>query len=284
MPVRAGGVVWLASFPKSGNTWLRLLLANLLSPDDDPVDINSIPLNSPALVYRPDIEDAALVDTGLLTPDEVDLLRPRVIDSLAAEAAGCLYIKVHDAYRRNAAGEPVLGRGAGRVALYVIRDPRDVAVSLSFHNGDSIDKAIARLNSRSHTLSDARDRGTSQVPQLLMDWSGHVDSWTGQRDLPVHVLRYEDLRTDPVGTFGAAVAFLGLDLPSAAMELAVHRSDFTGLQRQERQAGFMERWSNSTAPFFRSGRAGIWKEALTPAQQQAIVAAHRPVMARFGYI
>lgn len=284
MLVRAGGIVWLASFPKSGNTWLRLLLANLLSPDDDPVDINSIPLKSTALVYRPDIEDVSLVDTSLLSPGEIDLLRPRVIDSLAAEATGCLYVKVHDAYRRNAAGEPLVGRGAGRVALYVIRDPRDVAVSLSFHNGDSINTAITRLNSRGHTLSDACDRATSQIPQLLMDWSGHVDSWTGQHDLPVHVLRYEDLRTDPIGTFAAAVAFLGLDVTSAAIERAVRRSDFAGLQRQERQAGFMERWSNSTAPFFRTGRAGIWKEVLTPAQQQAILAAHQPVMARFGYI
>lgn len=278
------GIVWLASFPKSGNTWLRLLLANLLSSDDDPVNINRIPLNNPASVDQGPIEDMTLVDASLLTREEADLLRTRVIESHAAGATERLYLKVHDAYRMNGAGEPVLGRGAGRVVLYVIRDPRDVAVSFSHHSNVAIDKAISWLNLPDLTLSGACDRWMRQLPQLTLDWSGHVDSWTGQRDLPVHVLRYEDLQADPVGTFGAAAAFLGLDASPSAVERAVRRSDFAELQRQERQAGFVERSPKSIAPFFRAGRAGAWKEVLTPAQQQAIVAAHQPVMARFGYM
>lgn len=280
----AGGIVWLASFPKSGNTWLRLLLANLLSPGDEPVGINEISLNSWTPAQRESAEEMTLIDTSLLTRRESDLLRPRTIEGLAAEATERLYIKVHDAYRLNSAGEPLLGRGAGRVALYIVRDPRDVAVSLSYYVNITIDKAIARINSDQFILSDARDRVSKQFPQLLTDWSGHVNSWTGQRDLPVHVLRYEDLRADPVGTFGAAVAFLGIDVPLAAVERAVRCSDFAELQRQERLAGFDERSRRSLVPFFRAGRAGAWTEVLTPAQQEAIVAAHQPVMARFGYV
>lgn len=279
----AGGVVWLASFPKSGNTWLRILLANLLSPDDGPVDINRIRSYSRALVGRPFVEDVTLVDSSLLTGAEVDLLSPRVVESVAAQATGRLYVKTHDAYRRNGAGESLFGRGEGRVALYIIRDPRDVAVSLSHHNNISLDVAIERLNSPHYTLCDSGDRWTDQIPQRLTDWSGHVVSWTEQRDLPMHVLRYEDLQADAVGVFGAAVAFLGDDVPRAAVERAVRASDFAELRRQEQRAGFNERRWKSNSPFFRVGRVDAWREVLTPAQEQAIVAVHRPVMARFGY-
>ena len=56
------------------------------------------------------------------------------------------------------------------------------------------------------------------------------------------------------------------------------------IARYKRLAGFDERSRRSLVPFFRAGRAGAWTEVLTPAQQEAIVAAHQPVMARFGYV
>lgn len=284
MAPQAGEIVWLASFPKSGNTWLRLLLANLLSPGDEPVSINQITLSSSNHVDRGSAEEMTLIDTSLLTRREANLLRPRVIEGFAAEATERLYIKVHDAYKLNATGEPLLGRGSGRVALYIIRDPRDVVISLSHYLNIAVDFAISQINSDGFILADFPNCSSKQFPQLLTDWSGHVDSWTGQRDLPVHVLRYEDLRADPVGTFGAAVAFLGIDASQAVVERAVRCADFAELQRQERQTGFDERSPRSLHPFFRAGRAGAWKDVLTPAQQEAIVAAHQPVMARFGYI
>lgn len=283
MAPQGGEIVWLASFPKSGNTWLRLLLANLLSPGDEPVSINQIALSNSHHVDRGSAEELTLIDTSLLTRREANLLRPRVIESFAAKATERLYIKVHDAYTLNAVGEPLLGRGAGRVALYIARDPRDVVISLSYYLNISVDLAISRINSDGFILSDLSNRVSKQFSQLLTDWSSHVNSWTGQRDMPVHVLRYEDLRADPVGTFGTAVDFLGIDVPQAVVERAVRFSDFAELQRQERLAGFNERSPRSRHPFFRSGRAGAWKDVLTPAQQEAIIAAHQPVMARLGY-
>jgi aryl sulfotransferase len=277
-------IIWLASFPKSGNTWLRLLLANLLSGSEQPVNINQNRLPEIFPVHHVEAEELMLIDTSLLTREEADLLRPIMIEAVSARRTGLLFAKVHDAYRLNPDGEPLLGRSAARAALYIVRDPRDVAISLAFFNAWSVDWAIERLNSFEHTLSRSWNRLQPELPQLLLDWSGHVTSWTEQRDVPVHVLRYEDLRADPVGTFGAAVTFLGLDATPAAVERAVRCADFAELQRQEQQAGFRERPGKSVAPFFRAGRAGAWAEILNPAQQEAILAAHRPVMARFGYV
>ncbi len=277
------GPVWLVSYPKSGNTWLRLLLANLLSGRHEPEDINDPGLTMHSLVNRPVIEEMTLVDSFLLTREECDRIRPALMQQAWREAAGSdVFIKLHDAYRRLADGMPVLGRPA-RAALYILRDPRDVAVSLAFHTGQPLEKSVRQILSGTTKMGGGAPHN-EQISQPLLDWSGHVRSWTGQRDVPIHVLRYEDLRADTAACFGRATAFLGLPATPDGLDRAASHSDFAELQRQERQKGFRERRPESTAPFFRAGRVGGWREVLTPEQSAAIEAAHGAVMAEFGYL
>ncbi len=284
MTARDHGVVWLASFPKSGNTWLRLLLANLLYADEQPVDINHITLPGSSPISRHAIEALTLIDTSLLTHSEVDRLRPQWTRLATADATERSYIKTHDLWRLNAAGEPILGRLTHSVAMYVVRDPRDVAVSLSHHFGCSLDKAIGYLNDGSGDAGRVPRRYAARFDSVLYSWSQHVSSWLEQREVPVHLLRYEDLLANGAAAFAEAVAFLGLDVPAQAIERAVHFAAFDQLQRQEQTHGFREKLGRASAPFFRSGRAGAWSEVLSPAQQERIVCAHRPLMERLGYL
>jgi hypothetical protein len=78
--------IWLASYPKSGNTWLRMLVANLSAKDDQPVDINDLPERGGIASARGPFDHLLLIDSGLLTHDEVDCLRPRVYEQLARGA------------------------------------------------------------------------------------------------------------------------------------------------------------------------------------------------------
>ena len=131
--------VWLASYPKSGNTWLRMLIANLSAKDDKPVDINDLAERGGIASAREPFDHLLLIESGLLTHDETDNFRPRVYEELArgAEddeydapdaAPAVRFVKVHDAYTLTPIGEPLLGglRGAGG-AIVIVRDPRDVA-------------------------------------------------------------------------------------------------------------------------------------------------------------
>jgi len=283
-----GGAVWLASFPKSGNTWLRLLLANVLSNQDKPVNINSIPLKGRSLVRRTYIEDVTLIDTDLLTLDEALLLRSRMAAVIIAEASedeNPLFVKTHDAYCTLPECEPLLGRHnrSAAKALYIVRDPRDVVVSLASHMSYPIDEAVRRLCMDDHFIPDVHVV-TTHLPQHLQSWSRHVTGWNDQTDVPVHVIRYEDLRDEPVSVFGAAVAFLGLEVPRTKIEQAVRFSDFAELQAQEAQNDFRERPPGATAPFFRKGRASGWVDVLTKQQSAQIVATHGDAMKRFGYL
>ena len=279
-----GRVVWLASYPKSGNTWLRLLIANYLSDADAPVDINRINLNSPYPVRKQFLEAESFIDPNLLNHDEASFLRSVVMADFIKRCGTVNFIKVHDRHDVAAEGPPQFGRGDNCSAVYIIRDPRDVAVSLAYHNNSSLDGVIAKMNNPKHMIGWSVDGRRKHVTQRVGDWSSHVASWVDQANFSTHVLRYEDLRADPVGAFGAMLAFVGLEVKSERVERAVHYADFNELRRQEHQSGFLERPDDASAPFFRSGRAGAWAEELTKVQSDAIATAHGPVMKRFGYL
>jgi aryl sulfotransferase len=275
------GIIWLASFPKSGNTWFRIFLANLTAGENGPADINNLDERGGIASSRHEFEAATMLDSGLLSHDDIDDLRPRVYEAIAAGAAEQRWIKVHDAYTSTTAGEPLLGRTAGR-AVYLVRDPRDVAVSLAHHNSTSIDDAIKLMGAVEGALCRGRKGLAPQLRQKLTGWSGHVTSWIDQTDAPVHVLRYEDLAAAPAECFAGALEFAGRSATPTEIERAVRHADFAELQRQEGEKGFAERMSR-TAPFFRSGRRGSWRETLSGEQVARIEEAHAPMMQRLGY-
>ena len=108
-----------------------------------------------------------------------------------------------------------------------------------------------------------------------------MTSWLEQTDTPVHLLRYEDMRVDPVAAFTGALAFAQRPASAEDIERAVRHADFGELQRQESEKGFGERMSR-TAPFFR-----LAKLASAPGtdldQVARIESAHGPMMERLGY-
>ena len=283
--------VWLASYPKSGNTWFRIVHANLNAVDDKSFDINALPERGDIASARGPFDHLMLIDSGLLTHDEIDGLRPRLYGALAGGAeddlngpavSGPRLVKVHDAYTRLPSGELLLGgAAAARGAIVIVRDPRDVAPSLAHHNHMDIDGAIAWMNRPDACYCASCCSQPRPLRQRLLDWSGHVASWLDQRDIPVHLVRYEDLSADPVRRFLAAMTFIGRAVTLEAMERAVRLSDFIQLQTQEREKGFRE--SSRGRSFFRKGTVGGWRDELTAEQVARIEAAHAPMMARLGY-
>ncbi|MDE3113961.1 MAG: sulfotransferase domain-containing protein [Pseudomonadota bacterium] len=282
---------WLASYLKSGNTWLRMLLANL-SAGGEAKDINALPAHSGIANARRPFDNLLLIESGLLTADEVDCLRPRLHAALASgapaevgdvPARGPRFTKVHDAYAMTAGGEPLLaGARGGKGAIVIVRDPRDIAPSLANHNGVTIDRAIDQLNDTSAVAFAALETQPVQLRSKLGDWSGHVASWLGQHDIPVHLVRYEDLLSDTPRIFQQVLTFAGLAAGHAEVEAAIRSSDFARLQAQEQAMGFAEAARRGSV-FFRRGQAGAWRDELTVAQVRRIEQAHGAMMQRLGY-
>jgi len=275
-------ILWLASYPKSGNTWLRIFLENLLGRDDHVADINDLRVTEYAGTRRV-FDNLVGLEASDLTPSEVERYRTEVYRILAEKSSRALLIKAHDAYTCQRGGEPLFPSDVSRGVVYILRNPLDVAVSFANHYKRSIDSAITRMGNETAVVSGEPDCLSKQLRQRIGSWSSHVLSWTGQTSIPVHVLRYEDMISQPLSAFGATSRFAGLETNEEALATAIAACSFDRLQTQEREFGFRERLRASQV-FFRQGQVGGWRSVLTPLQVDRILTKHGEVMRRFGYL
>ena len=273
-----GALIWLASYPKSGNTWLRSFLHHLLANPPAPLPPDELRKFCFADDARGFFDRAAGHATQGLSTAEIAALRPRAQALMAATAKESVFVKTHSLLGEHH-GKPLINEAVTVGALYVLRDPRDVAISGAHHYGLTIDGMIERLANKA--------AATGNTPQaaytLQSSWSDHVTSWTRQRHPRLLVLRYEDMEQQPTATFGTVARFLGLSPPPERLQRAIDFSSFKVARELEQKHGFNER-SQHADSFFRAGRSGQWRGTLTPGQIERIEADHGEVMRRFGYL
>jgi len=271
------GLYWLASYPKSGNTWLRVFLANLRSASTQPLSINALNTNTMA-GNRHRLAEVLGFDTSDLTAEELDRLRPAVYRWNGTRDV-VQYSKIHDACLSEAWVAPAYVAGT----LYIVRNPLDVAPSCAHHWNCSLDEAIVAMGSAQTNLGGSTRGIGTQVRQQLRSWSGHIASWLDTRGAPLHVIRYEDMHQQPLDTFAAAARFLGLPCDVENLQRAIRFSAFGELASQEASSRFVEAPASGQR-FFRRGECGGWRDTLSVGQVRRIVADHRAMMARFGYL
>lgn len=277
-------IVWLASYPKSGNTWTRILFANLVGQGtDNDTDDMRVNLAGSISSHRPRFDYLTGLPSSDLTDDEIDLLRPALYREVNGQAQKMLHVKVHDAYHLNNAGDPIFPADISVGAIYIIRNPMDVAISYAYHQGhEDFTKVVRQMGAKNNALAGGHK---SQLRQKTMGWSGHYRSWTQQTEIPTLVIRYEDMLADTISCLKKMALFLGL--PEAAddarIKQAVAQSKFEKLREQEDEKQFIEK-PEKAERFFRSGRAGEGAEKLSEQLQRKIVEDHHGVMAETGYL
>jgi len=277
----SGQIIWLASYPKSGNTWFRIFLTNLLRDGDSPASINDLE-KTPIASDRSTFDSATGIESSDLSHNEIDNIRPDVYRKLSEEATEPLYMKVHDACTCNTSGELLFPRGASKGAIYIIRNPLDVAVSFAHHSSITIDDSIEKICSDSSALCRSTKQLNKQLRQHTGSWQLHATSWLDS-GIPTCLIRYEDMKSAPLETFEKAVHFAGLEKCREQIQKAIDFSSFDELKQQEANNGFKERVGTEQI-FFRKGEIGSWREELNEWQAQKIINANRDVMRRFGYL
>jgi len=272
-----GGLVWLASYPKSGNTWMRHFLHSLIGASDRSHDINAMTelttADNGAAWYQPFLDKPV----GQCTDEEIAGVRPKALRMIADSAAGLVFVKTHNALVSHL-GTAMIEGSVTAGAIYIVRNPLDVAISFARFMATDVDRAIAIMNSNGATVPSREHHAY----QYYGSWSEHVLSWTRRPIRQLHVIRYEDMLEAPLDTFGRLAEFLRIGETRRELETAIAASAFERLREQEEEQGFTER-PETAERFFREGRAGQWRETLNGAQIDAIVGAHREQMERFGY-
>ena len=271
-------IMWLASYPKSGNTWLRAFLANYLPNAPKPVNINALrdfAYGDMRIEYYERVSGKRGAD---LRGPEINLLRPRVHRLIATSSADLVFMKTHSALTE-IDGIPTITPEATYGAIYMVRNPMDVAVSFAHHNGLDMDDAVDSLCLDNLYIPAAEGR----VPQILTSWSSHVRGWTRAPGLHFVLVRYEDMIAAPTRTFGAILDFLDVSRERARLKRALRFSSFKVLSQQEKTSGFGER-PPDTGRFFRKGKVGTWRQELSSGHVEVLVSHHREAMQELGYL
>lgn len=251
--VRARGLtssdVVAASYPKSGSTWLRFMIADL-APAGGADDFRTIRRLSPPLGQHRSA--------------------PRLVESEGR------FIKTHESLS-------TFARFPAR-ALYVVRDGRDVAVSM-YH-------FLRKLGVYSGPFDDYLGAFLGGRVVNYGSWQDHVSSWlagAARHPTRIAVLRYEDLlREEAPERLQATLSQIGWAVPIEAARAAVQRNDLDSMRRKESQtdSAFWEAknpLSTPDVPFVRAGRAEQWKSEFTEGQVARFEQVAGPVLEMAGY-
>ena len=308
-------IVWLASYPKSGNTWLRAVLTNYLRDDGEPASINAL-VGGPVASDRETFSEIVGLDSSDLIPDEILRHRPLFHELLARELAelppgGCrrptqsagapsrerapTFVKIHDAYLHAGDGAALFPKAATSGVVVLVRNPLDVAVSYAHHRQKSIDATVRWMNEPAAAEGKVARGIHTQLPQPLTTWSGPCGELAGPGGVAGtrHALRRP--AGEPDGRVRRDRALRrprpGGDAPGRARAAERIRAPRTGHRpgRLLPPAGPGGRRrilgeAADGAVVLPRGVEGSWRTALAPRQVQALVDAHGPVMARLGYL
>ena len=276
-------LVLIASYPRSGSTWLRLIFGNLRRLSFDPVSINAMAAGYYGSPRRLLFDDIVPVNAADLLPPEIDTFLPDVFRQLSAAISDPIIIKVHDQARRAENGQWLFPPECVRAVVHVVRHPFDVAVSYAHHLGVNLTRAIELMSGRDGAVvADPERRLPLQLHEHIGSWSEHVESWQDNGEYKVTMARFEDLFADSLTGFRRLAAEAGLAATDDRISAAVRASTFARLQSEERSHGFRERPRTATT-FFRSGKPRSWGQKLTAEMRELIYRDHERVMRRMGY-
>ncbi|MEQ8697843.1 MAG: sulfotransferase domain-containing protein [Bauldia litoralis] len=281
------GIIWIASYPRSGNTWMRAFINSLFKVMRDPgsadFDINKFdeaaesegaPALYPRFLGKPVFR---------ATPAEIAAARPWVQAALVESARRLIYLKTHNA-RAMDHGAPLINMQVTAGAIYIVRNPLDVVISYAAFSNASIDDVIERMATRGWGIRRSNDKGHERVRVIQGSWSENVGTWSDRPNPIILVVRYEDMIEKPERAFTRIARHLRLKPGREELRKAIAMSSFDQLRAREAADGFVERSERSADQFFRAGKAGQWRDVLDDAQVARMVKAHKPLMRRFGYL
>jgi hypothetical protein len=272
---KGGQIIWLASYPKSGNTWLRCLLEAYRCNGN--LDINDIRicLSDGSLTPLQTVAPMPMQDNAVLQR----MLRPAALLHLIAFSRDPCFVKTHWANLTVPGFHSYIPPQLTRKAIYVVRDPRQVAISLSMWLNYPIDKIISNMNNPAHYLGGRQQNAIS----ILSTWSAHAASWATEEAFPVHVMMYEDMLADTEKALEECIDFLGWKKDKRRIKRAVKAASMKALQETEEAAGFTENVSTGQERFFHAGGTR-WQDELGPKWIKQIEDDHREVMIQLGYL
>ena len=278
-------IIWLASYPKSGNTWVRLFLKHYFKKPGEQFKINSLDTDKFKNRSFPDQYILREMRINYLKFEEI-VKNWETIQNFINLNKSTNYIKTHssmctiDRYRfttqKNTKG-----------AIYIVRDPSDVLVSNSYYFGLDYEKTYQRLSSSDifeyQSLSQTGERFKKS---LMGSWADNYNSWKNYKQSPILIIKYEEMILNGYNTFLKIIKYLnkidGLEIDEEKLKNSFEQTEFKKLRKIEDQLGFEDQAKKGF--FFRKGKIGTWKDEVPNEIIKKIEKIFYKEMVELGYL
>ena len=259
-------IIWIASYPKSGNTWLRALLASYYFTNEGSFSLSLLDKIDafPSDKFFKEYNDqfSKVDDTSKYWLKEQEKINKKnKITFLKTHSAICKINGNSFTNKENSIG-----------AIYIVRDPRNVITSISNHYQISIEDAFQFMKDEKRGIINKKD-GRYLGFQAVWSWSINQKTWVENNLFPVLVIKYEDLLKETYNTFRKVIEFINKISNSSKIfnkskgKNSIKNTSFEKLQRMENDHGFAEamnkKGTNKKIKFFNLGQKNNYKNLLS---------------------
>jgi len=259
-------IIWLSSYPKSGNTWLRSLLASYYFSKEGDFNFNLLKYidQFPSYDYFKNYDKTFINPTDTA---EFWIEEQKKINSNNKVK----FFKTHNALCK-INNYSFTDSNNTLAAIYIIRDPRNIITSLANHYEIDADQAFEFMTTEQKAITQKKENSYVGFVALF-SWIFHQESWTNNKLFPTLIIRYEDLQNETFLTLKKVIDFIEKQINSKnsfnrdKAKKSVQSCDFERLKKLEINEGFNEspisKKDNSRINFFKLGKDNDYKKLLT---------------------
>jgi len=273
-------IIWISSYPKSGNTWVRAFLsAYLHSPDGK--------FNFSLLDKIGEFPDHNILSKFMESKDfhnlgEVSKHWIKVQEFMNLKKEN-IFLKTHSAFC-NINGNAFTDNNNTSAIIYIVRDPRNVILSLSNHFGINQEESFKIITNERHIIYPKINE--QKIPSTLVgSWNNNYTSWNNSNSISKIIIKYEDLINNTKDTFKKIIIFLEkkiqIKYDEEKITNSISTTQFDNLKKNEEKYGFNMGQKNK---FFYLGKKNDWKSLLKPEINEKINIEFKSEMKELGYI
>jgi len=277
-------IIWISSYPKSGNTFLRAMLSAFFYSKDGIFKQDYL---KNVAEFPRDFFDLKSSNNFLNEIKEYEKIQKKI----SSTDKEIIFLKTHLANLTINKIYPTINKDYSICSIYIVRDPRNVILSLKNHYNLDIKECLNFLMNDKNFIC-MKNKDLSKGYTLILDWASNYLSWKNQKNINTIFIKFEDLVLDQEKTFiyilNTLKKFMNLNIDKKKIQNVVKTTNFKYLRQLEEKEGFIENKimgiQGNKNYFFNKGIEQNFNKDLDPAITEEIKKIYKNLLLELSYL